>query len=155
MEITGFGVALLFIVGGSLFLVATLTFGKLIRPNRPNEEKLSTYESGEEPVEGAWGLFNVRFYVVALIFLLFEVELVFLFPWATIFGDASLIEGTQGLWGWFSLTETVIFICLLAVGLVYVWAKGMLNWVKPVRESKEIQSKVSDSMYEEVNRKYQ
>ena len=79
IEISGFGVALLFILGGVGFVMITLLVGKMLRPVRPNEEKQTTYESGEDPVKSAWGVFNVRFYVVALIFLLFETELVFLF----------------------------------------------------------------------------
>ena len=90
MEISGFGTVLLFILGGLFFIIVALFMGKLLRPNHPNEEKMTTYESGEEPVNNAWGAFNVRFYVIALIFILFEVELVFLFPWAIVFADADL-----------------------------------------------------------------
>ena len=85
---------------------------------------------------------------------LFEVELVFLFPWAIVFGDAELISSTGGLWGWFSLIETFIFIGLLAVGLVYVWAMGMLDWVKPNAETENFSSKVPQRLYEEINKKY-
>ena len=77
IEISGFGTVLLFLVGGIGFLMVTLLLGKLLRPNRPTPEKQTTYESGEEPSGTAWGQFNVRFYIVALIFLLFEAELVF------------------------------------------------------------------------------
>jgi NADH-quinone oxidoreductase subunit A len=154
MEISGFGTVLLFIVGGMMFIILTLTIGKILRPNRPNEEKLTTYESGEDPVRNAWGLFNVRFYVIALIFLLFEVELVFLFPWAIVFGDAGLIAETDGMWGWFALVETILFIGVLAVGLVYVWANGMLDWVKPIPTKSDFQSNVPRERYERLNKKY-
>lgn len=152
MEITGFGVALLFFTGGLVFILITLGAGRLLRPNRPNEEKLSTYESGEQPVKNAWGNFNVRFYIVALVFLLFEVELVFLFPWATVFGNASINEATEGMWGWFSLAEMVIFVGLLVVGLIYVWKNGMLDWVKPKVNVEDFDSKVPDSLYDDFNR---
>ena len=112
-----FGEILLFIIGSLLFMVVTILVASLIRPSRPNPQKLTTYESGEEPVSNAWTQFNVRFYVVALIFLLFEVEIVFLFPWATIFAKKELIQQTNGAWGWFSLLEMLLFIGILALGL--------------------------------------
>ena len=79
-EISGFGIVLLFIIGGLGFVLIMLLIGRFLRPDRPTEEKQTTYESGEDPSGTAWGQFNVRFYVIALIFLLFEAELVFLFP---------------------------------------------------------------------------
>ncbi|MFY0689407.1 MAG: NADH-quinone oxidoreductase subunit A [Cyclobacteriaceae bacterium] len=154
MELSGFGIVLLFIVGGGLFILVTLAVGKLLRPNRPNEEKLTTYESGEEPVKNAWGLFNIRFYIVALIFLLFEVEMVFLFPWATVFGQKELIESTDGLWGKFALIETFIFIGILIVGLAYVWRNGMLDWVKPNPAVEDVESIVPEDVYKQINQKY-
>ncbi|HEX5171997.1 MAG TPA: NADH-quinone oxidoreductase subunit A, partial [Cyclobacteriaceae bacterium] len=107
-----FSEVLLFIVGGVLFVLSALIVSWLVRPNRPNPEKLSTYESGEEPVSLAWSQFNMRFYIIALIFILFEVELVFLFPWATIFARKELIAKTNGLWGWFTLIEMGIFLLI-------------------------------------------
>lgn len=154
MNISGFGIVVLFMLGGLIFILVTLAVGRLLRPNRPNAEKLTTYESGEDPESNAWGFFNVRYYVVALVFLLFEVELVFLFPWAVVFGDAEKIAETNGLWGWFSLTETFIFVGLLAVGLVYVWANGMLDWVKPNVKTKDIESSVPPALYQDLNKKY-
>jgi NADH-quinone oxidoreductase subunit A len=128
--------------------------GKLLRPNHPNEEKMTTYESGEEPVNNAWGAFNVRFYVIALIFILFEVELVFLFPWAIVFADADLITTTEGLWGWFALIETIIFVLILVLGLAYVWANGMLEWERPVIEKNTFVSQVPQKFYTRLNDKY-
>lgn len=153
IEISGFGIALLFIIGGIAFVMVTLLVGKILRPVRPNEEKNSTYESGEEPVRSAWNIFNVRFYVVALIFLLFETELVFLFPWATVFADESMNEATNGLWGKFSLIETFIFIGILLLGLVYVWANGMLDWAKPDPKRSDYTSKIPASAYDHINAK--
>jgi NADH-quinone oxidoreductase subunit A len=148
IEISGFGTVLLFIVGGIGFLMVTLLVGKLLRPSNPTEEKQTTYESGEEPSGTAWGQFNVRFYIVALIFLLFEAELVFLFPWATVFGDEQLMAESDGLWGKFSMIETFIFIGILLVGLAYVWAKGMLEWVRPKPKPSDFQSKIPSSAYD-------
>ncbi|MEP1094481.1 MAG: NADH-quinone oxidoreductase subunit A [Cyclobacteriaceae bacterium] len=150
-EISGLGTVLLFIVGAIGFVIAMLLFGKSLRPNNPTLEKQTTYESGEEPSGSAWINFNVRFYVIALIFLLFEAELVFLFPWATVFGDEEMLRETNGLWGWFSFVETFIFIGILAVGLAYVWAKGMLDWVRPKPVQSEFKSKIPGKFYEEFN----
>lgn len=151
MELSGFGVALLFIIGGLVFIMITLFTAKMLRPSRPNEEKLTTYESGEDPVKSAWSVFNVRFYVIALIFLLFETELVFLFPWATVFADKQLHTETEGLWSRFSLAETFIFVGMLALGLVYVWANGMLDWVKPDPYKSDFKSKIPTSAYHHIN----
>jgi len=147
-EISGFGTILLFLIGSLAFVVVTLLVGRILRPVKPNPEKQTTYESGEDPAHPAMGQFNVRFYVVALIFILFEAELVFLFPWAIVFGDAQLIEETNGLWGRFSLIETFIFIGILGLGLIYVWAKGMLDWVKPKPQASDYQSKIPDKAYD-------
>src|SRR5687768_14992844 len=102
--LSDFGTILLFLIGGALFIVVGLFVSKLIRPNKPNPEKLAAYECGEEAMGSAWVQFNPRFYVVALIFIIFDVELVFMFPWAVVFGNRELIEATDGKWGWFALT---------------------------------------------------
>jgi NADH-quinone oxidoreductase subunit A len=137
-----------------LFVVAAMTVSRLIRPSRPNDEKLSTYECGEESIGNAWGQFNARFYIIALIFILFEVEIIFLFPWATVFGNKDLIAETEGLWGWFSLVEMFLFISILVLGLAYAWSKGFLGWIKPEPEIKDYQSPVPKHLYEEINKKY-
>jgi NADH-quinone oxidoreductase subunit A len=152
--VSDFGYILLFILTALAFLALTLGTAQLLRPNRPNEEKLTTYESGEEPEGNANVQFNVRYYVVALVFLLFDVELVFLFPWATVFGNARLIQETDGLWGWFSLVEMGIFLLILALGLAYAWVKGHLDWVKPQAQVPKLESKVPMQAYENINRKY-
>jgi NADH-quinone oxidoreductase subunit A len=145
--LSGFAEVLLFIVGGALFILISLLISRLARPNRPNAEKRAPYESGEEPVGASWGQFNARFYIVALIFILFEVELVLLFPWATIFSRTDLIEKTNGLWGWFSLVEMILFIFILALGLIWAWAKGYLDWVKPEPKPTEYKSPIPRDMY--------
>jgi NADH-quinone oxidoreductase subunit A len=152
--LSDFGEVLLFIIAGMIFIVVTLFISKIIRPHRPNVEKLSTYESGEEPVGSAWTQFNIRFYIIALIFLLFEVEIVFLFPWSTIFANEELIKQTNGLWGWFSLIEMVLFILVLALGLAYAWVNGHLDWIKPNPKPTEFISPVPKEHYDAINKKY-
>jgi NADH-quinone oxidoreductase subunit A len=150
-----FGIILLFILAAFAFIGVVLFVARLLRPHRPNVEKNSTYESGEEPVGNANVQFNIRFYVVALVFVLFDVELVFLFPWATVFGQERLIRETGGLWGWFALTEAVLFVAVLALGLAYVWAKGYLDWVKPQPKLPTVDTKVPPALYQSVNDRYQ
>lgn len=152
--ISEFGKVLLFLIAGILFLSISFLVARLIRPNRPNEQKLETYESGEQPLGTAWSQFNIRFYIVALIFILFEVEIVFLFPWATVFANKELIEQTDGTWGWFALTEMIIFIFILALGLAYAWVNGLLDWVKPTSKAEDITSVVPKELYKNINEKY-
>ncbi|QSE98918.1 NADH-quinone oxidoreductase subunit A [Fulvivirga lutea] len=144
----------IFFLGGLGFIAGGLITAKLVRPSRPNDEKLTTYESGEDPMGLARGRVNTRFYVIALIFLLFEVEIIFLFPWATVFGNEELINGTNGLWGWFSLIEMFVFIGILGLGLAYVWRKGFLDWPKSEIQKNEFTSPVPMNLYEEINKKY-
>ncbi len=153
-QLSEFGVALLYIIAGIVFVAGGLITAFIIRPSRPNEEKLTTYESGEDPVGNAWGQFNVRFYIVALVFLLFDVELALMFPWATVFGNKALIEGTQGVWGWFSIVEMFVFVLILALGLAYAWAKGHLDWVKPRQQQTDYKSKIPKEAYIDINKKY-
>jgi NADH-quinone oxidoreductase subunit A len=154
LMLTDFGYILLFIISAIAFTALMLFVAKLIRPNRPNAEKLSTYESGEEPDGNANVRFNMRFYVIALIFVLFDVELIFLFPWATVFGNQHLIEVTDGVWGWFSIIEMFIFVGILVLGLAYAWIKGHLDWVRPEVQKPDFQSKIPPSLYEKINQKY-
>jgi len=152
--LSDFGYILLFIIAGIAFISLMLVVAGLLRPSRPNEEKLSTYESGEDPTGNANIQFNVRFYVVALIFVLFEIELLFLFPWAIVFGNEDLIAQTNGQWGWFALAEMTVFVGILVLGLAYAWAKGYLEWVRPKPQIPEIKSPVPADLYQQVNEKY-
>jgi len=106
-------------VVGSLLL--GLVAWAALRPSRASEEKLTTYECGENPVGSAWVQFNIRFYVFALIFVVFDVEAVFLLPWATVFRELGVIAYLEGL----------AFVAILVVALAYVWRKGDLAWVRP------------------------
>jgi NADH:ubiquinone oxidoreductase subunit 3 (subunit A) len=102
------------------FLVVNLILWWVIRPSRFSEEKLTTYECGENPTGSAWIQFNIRFYVFALIFIIFDVEAVFLLPWAVVFRRMGALAFAEGL----------VFLAILAVALVYVWRKGDLEWVR-------------------------
>src|SRR5215510_10240981 len=104
------------------FLVVNLLVWKVIRPSRYSEEKLTTYECGENPTGSAWIQFNIRFYVFALIFIIFDVEAVFLLPWAVVF---RALAQEQGL---LPFVEGLVFIAILVVALAYVWRKGDLEW---------------------------
>jgi NADH-quinone oxidoreductase subunit A len=119
--LTEFGRILIFLIIGLIFVAGGLIFSWLIRPNRPYPSKLTTYECGETPVGDTRIRFNIRFYVVALIFLIFDVEVVFLFPWATVYKEL----------GWFAFVEMLVFLAILFVGYAYVWRKGDLEWDKP------------------------
>ena len=152
--LSAFGEVLLFIIGGILFVLVAFFVSGLLRPHRPNAQKLSTYESGEEAISAAWTQFNIRFYIVALIFLLFEVEILFLFPWATVFAKKELQEQTNGLWGWFSVVEVVIFILILALGLAYAWVNGHLDWIKPEPNPTQMKSPVPPELYQKINDQY-
>lgn len=145
----------LFIVGAFLMLSVLLGVAKLLRPDKPNPEKNSSYESGEQVEGEAIVSFNIKFYVIAIIFLLFEVELVLLFPWATVFGNADLISQTAGSWAWYAIGEMFVFIFLLTLGLVYAWKEGHLDWIKSSIAKTKFEGKVPMSAYESINEKYQ
>ena len=113
LNVVWFGLAAL--VLGSLLL----GIAALIRPSRPGREKLTAYESGVDPVGIGWSQSQIRYYVFALLFVIFDVEAVFIFPWA-----ASLER-----YGWFGVITMLIFIVLLLDGLVYAWKRGLLRWV--------------------------
>jgi NADH-quinone oxidoreductase subunit A len=102
------------------FLGVNLLAWWVIRPSRFSEEKLTTYECGENPTGSAWIQFNIRFYVFALIFIIFDVEAVFLLPWAVVFRKL----------GGLAFAEGGVFLVILAVALAYVWSKGDLEWVR-------------------------
>lgn len=153
-SISTFSQILLFVVGGTLFVVLALLVSKLIRPNRPNIQKLTSYESGETPQGPAWIQFNLRFYVLALIFILFEVEIVFLFPWSVVFANKELIDQTEGAWGWYAFTEMLIFIVVLIIGLAYAWKMGHLDWVKSTPHTTDVESPVPAKLYKELTLKY-
>jgi NADH-quinone oxidoreductase subunit A len=115
---------LVFILVGLAFGCVPILLGWLIAPNRPDSEKLSPFECGFEAFEDARMKFDVRFYLIAILFILFDLEIAFLFPWAVIFKDIVSSE-TMRLFGFF---EMMLFIGILAIGYVYAWVKGALDW---------------------------
>ncbi|MBG9787715.1 MULTISPECIES: NADH-quinone oxidoreductase subunit A [Brevibacillus] len=109
----------IFLLLGVLLPVATVSIiGPLLRPNKPNAEKQTTYESGNIPIGDSWVRFNVKYYIFALLFVIFDVETLFLYPWAVAFNELGL----------FALVEMSIFIVLLIIGLLYAWRKKVLEW---------------------------
>jgi len=102
-----------------VFPGAPVLLNKLLSPRKPNPIKTSTYECGVETVGDTWVQFKVQYYIYALVFVVFDIETVFLFPWAVAYNKLPL----------FAVVEGVIFILILAVALVYVWRKGALEWV--------------------------
>jgi NADH-quinone oxidoreductase subunit A len=122
---------LVFILAGLVFVFANLALASVIRPSRTTDEGLETYECGEETIGGAWVQFDIRYYTVALVYVVFAVEIAFLFPWALILKEALTDTGVaagKGI-GLFVLVEGFLFVAILMLGLVYVWAKGDLDWV--------------------------
>ena len=116
-----FANVLVFLIVGTIFVGASLLVSRLVQTVHPTPTKLSNYECGEEVIGSPWIKFNIRFYMVALGFIIFDVETVFLFPWAVVFRDLGL----------FAFVEMMIFVAILLVGLAYIWAKGDIEWVKP------------------------
>ena len=104
---------------GAVIVAALLGVGRILRPSRPTPAKLENYESGVDPTGDMWSQANIRYYVFALLFVLFDVEVVFIFPWA------ARLEA----YGVFGLVEMAIFIFILLLGLLYAWRKRMLRWV--------------------------
>ena len=119
MQIEGLVIAA-FVVVGALFAVVALASSWLLAPHKPSPEKAETYECGEIPIGGPWVRFRAGYYVYALLYVIFDIETVFLYPWAVTFGRAGV--------GWFVFFEMVIFVTILVGGLVYAWKEGALEW---------------------------
>jgi NADH-quinone oxidoreductase subunit A len=113
-----------FILIGVVFGIAPVITGMVVAPHRPNSEKLSPYECGFEAFEDARMKFDVRYYLISILFILFDLEVAFLVPWATIFKE---IAGTESI-RLFGFIEMLVFIAILVVGYAYAWAKGALDW---------------------------
>lgn len=117
-----FSYVLLFMATGAIFVGIALFVSSLIRPDRPNAAKLMTYECGEVPFGNARIQFNNRFYIIGLMFLIFEVEILLLFPWAVVFKEVGV----------FALAAMFVFVFLIFIGFVYELGKGHLKWDIPV-----------------------
>lgn len=116
--LTEFGKIFIFILLAVVFVAIAIFAAKLIRPSRPSKEKQLIYECGENIVGSPWVKFNIRFYVVALIFLIFDVEVILLFPWALTYKEFGLYGFLAG----------IIFLLILGLGMAYEWRKGDLDW---------------------------
>jgi len=115
---------LMFVLVGVAIGVLPVAMGFILAPSRPDPEKLSPYECGFEAFEDARMKFDVRYYLIAILFILFDLEIAFLFPWATIFKDIVATESIK----LFGFVEMLIFVAILVVGYIYAWAKGALEW---------------------------
>jgi NADH-quinone oxidoreductase subunit A len=112
-------VVVVFLLLGIILPVVALTAGRILRPYKPTKEKQTTYESGMEPFHDSRVQFNVRYYMYALMFVIFDVETVFLYPWAVAYDQLGI----------FALIEMTIFIIMLLIGLIYAWKKKVLKWM--------------------------
>lgn len=123
MIATGYLFALIFFLGGCVFVIGGLTtadlLNRLLLRQRNRKNKLAIYESGETPIGSAWIQYPLAFYIFALLFVAFDVDIVFILSWAVIFKQLS----------WFGFVEIVFFIGVLALGLVYAWRKGVIRWI--------------------------
>ena len=146
----------IFVTAGAVLLLTPLVMGKLVRPDRPSPEKGEVYECGEPAVGSAWVQFDLRFYVVALLFVIFDVELAFFFPWAVVFGTATraadpALPADQRVaavaqldpsaaatadpaalhsLAWLAFADVAVFFGVLLVGFAYLWRRGDLEWVR-------------------------
>lgn len=133
------GYILIFTVVGAGFVLVNLLVGRLLRPNKPSPEKQTVYECGEPTVGTSYVQFDLRFYVVALLFVVFDVEMAFFFPWAVVFGEANIAADAgdatmQGL-AWLAFADIAVFFGFLMVGFAYLWKRGDLEWVRSTQST--------------------
>src|SRR5262249_8207281 len=124
---------------GVAFVLVNLSIGKLIRPAKMDDEKATIYECGEPAIGSAWIQFDLRFYVVALLFVIFDVEMAFFFPWAVVFGNAieAADQGrTSYSMAWIAFADILFFFGVLLVGFAYLWRRGDLEWVRSLSAQK-------------------
>lgn len=138
---------LVFVAIGAGFIISALVLSRLIGPSKPNPEKIASYESGEPARGNSWPSISTGYYVLALLFLLFEVEIILLFPLVV-----RLDDPTTDATGWLVI-EIIGFVLILSIGLAYAWANGHLNWMKPTPPSGHYRSPVPREQYEEFNRR--
>ena len=119
MSNIGYLYAGILLAAGFVFVIVATTAGNLLAPHKATKEKLQTYESGEAPIGSAWIQYPLGFYIYALLFVAFDVDIVFVISWAIIFKQL----------GFFGFCEIVFFIVVLALGLLYAWRKGVTRWI--------------------------
>ncbi len=124
----------LFLIFGFVFVFGSLVFGHFVRPHVPNAEKAACYECGEPSIGSSWVQFDLRFYIVALVFLIFDVEVALFYPWAVAFGKAAAIAKDLGMDPFdirlVGLVDMLFFFGVLMVGFAYLWRFGYLDWVR-------------------------
>ena len=124
----------IFTAFGAAFVFINLVMGALARPFVPNPEKAATYECGEPTIGTSWIQFDLRFYIVALVYLIFDVEVALFYPWAVAYGDASALGKTIGMSAFeirqVALVDMLFFFGVLLVGFAYLWRFGYLDWVR-------------------------
>ncbi|MFN8437390.1 MAG: NADH-quinone oxidoreductase subunit A [Cytophagales bacterium] len=126
--LSNFGIVLIFIATIVIFLLATFMVNGFLSTPNPYEVKNSIYESGEQSIGGLKSTFNSKYYVIGLAFLLFEVELILLFPWAMVYNEPKVLSAVGKPWFWLAMGELLVFVALLALGLMYIWKKGYFEW---------------------------
>jgi NADH-quinone oxidoreductase subunit A len=165
--LTGYLLLFLIIPVGFVFVHLAL-IGKLVRPIKPDPDKLTIYECGEPTIGSAWIQFDLRFYVVALLFVIFDVEVAFFFPWAVVFGKATTLANRElpvaerqalttqltqaadgamaapdvaGRLAWLSFWDILVFFGVLLVGFAYLWKRGDLDWVRSIAAEKAAEAR--------------
>jgi NADH-quinone oxidoreductase subunit A len=149
-DISEFGKIFIFMLLGIAFILIGMAINAFLQKRKPNPIKNSTYECGEITSGPSRTPFNMRFYMIAIVFLLFDVELIFLFPWSTIFANKQLLQNVPQ-WGLFNMIEMSIFILILLLGLVYVWRKGDLEWIRPQVRIPSANTNIPSHLYEAIN----
>ncbi len=132
-----YGNIFVFIIAGLGFVFLNMALVRIVAPRRPNREKNTTYECGEEPVGSGWLNFNARFYLIAILFIIFDVEIVLVFPVAVRF-RAFLLQGN----GIIAFIDLFVFAGVLFIGLIYAWKNGYLEWLRGVRKQLRVEGHV-------------
>src|SRR5436189_3861911 len=124
----------IFLAFGAIFVFANLVVGAVVRPKVPNPEKAAVYECGEPSIGSSWVQFDLRFYIVALVYLIFDVEVALFYPWAVAYGSADKLGESIGMSGFairqVALVDMLFFFGVLLVGFAYLWRFGYLDWVR-------------------------
>jgi len=124
----------IFVVLGTAFVLANLTLGSLLRPSKPSPEKSAAYECGEPTMGSSWVQFDLRFYIIGLLFLVFDVEVALFYPWAVVYGSATAAASKVGMtlfqYRQAALVDMLLFFGLLLLGFAYLWRFGYLDWVQ-------------------------
>lgn len=132
MNLLNYAYILIFLITGVLFVFVSLFLSRLLTPSKPDPMKQITYECGEKPIGLSWIQFNIRFYVIALAFIIFDVETILILP-----AIVSYLTAVKQFSGAFVFIEILFFVGVLLFGLAYLWAKGDLNWVKKIPKTGE------------------